>query len=69
MKLRRIYLILLPLLMLTGCGPVGEKSSSLVLLYAATAVLAALMLLGYFLLGKLRLIYLQLIIQSILLLV
>lgn len=42
------------LLLLAGCGPVGEKSSSLVLLYAATAVLAALMLLGYFLLEKKR---------------
>lgn len=41
-------------LLLTGCGAVGEKSSSMVLLYAATAVLALLMLLGYFLLEKKR---------------
>ena len=44
--------VLMPVL--AGCGAVGEKSSSLVLLYAATAVLAALMLLGYFLLEKKR---------------
>lgn len=51
-KILPLIALLLPLL--TGCGPVGEKSSSLVLLYAATAVLAALMLLGYFLLEKKR---------------
>lgn len=51
---RILPLIALLLPLLSGCGPVGEKSSSLVLLYAATAVLAALMLLGYFLLEKKR---------------
>lgn len=53
---RKRILPLLPaaLLMLTGCGAIGEKSSSMVLLYAATAILALLMLLGYFLLEKKR---------------
>ncbi len=46
--------MMLSVLMLSGCSPIGEKSSSMTLLYAATAILAALMLLGYFLLEKER---------------
>lgn len=51
---KKILPLGLLVLMLTGCGAVGEKSSSMVMLYAATAVLALLMLLGYFLLEKKR---------------
>jgi len=39
--------MMLPVLMLSGCGSVGDKSSSMILLYAATAILALLMLIGY----------------------
>lgn len=39
--------MMLPVLMLSGCGSVGDKSSSIILLYAATAILALLMLIGY----------------------
>ena len=47
---------LLPLLLLvlTGCGSIGEKSSSLRLLYAATAILSLLTLTGYLFLEKKR---------------
>jgi hypothetical protein len=37
--------ILLPLLLLTGCGPIGEKQTSISVIYGALAVAALLMLL------------------------
>lgn len=46
--------ILMILLLLSGCDPVGEKASSLSLLYAATTVLSFIMLLGLFLIDKKR---------------
>ena len=62
---KKILPLGLLVLMLTGCGPVGEKSSSLVLLYAATAVLAALMLLSYFLLEKKRQLWFMVLFSSV----
>ena len=64
---RKRILPVLPaaVLMLTGCGAVGEKSSSMVLLYAATAVLALLMLLGYFVLEKKRQIWFIVLFSSV----
>lgn len=40
------------LLMLPGCSPVGDKSSSIRLLYAATAILSILTLVGYLFLER-----------------
>ena len=53
---KKLLPALLPLLLLvlTGCGSIGEKSSSLRLLYAATAILSLLTLTGYLFLEKKR---------------
>ena len=37
---------------LSGCGPVGAKSTSMAAIYSATAVLAAILLVGYCLLVR-----------------
>ncbi len=42
------------LLTLSGCGQIGQKSTSMSIIYAATAVLSALLLIGYFCIVKKR---------------
>lgn len=43
----RIFFIILPLFLLTGCGVIGDKSLSLASIYAATAIFALLLLILY----------------------
>lgn len=49
--MKRFYqclpLLLLVLAILTGCGPVGDKSASLTTIYGVTALLSLLIFLGY----------------------
>ena len=42
----RIFFIILPICLLTGCGAIGNKSLSLASIYAATAILALLLLIS-----------------------
>ncbi len=46
-----ILLITLPLL-LSGCAPIGDKSTSMSIIYLATAILSLLLLVGYFVLMR-----------------
>ena len=39
--------ILLVCILFTGCGPVGEKNTSLSIIYCVAAVLSLLLLIGY----------------------
>ena len=51
---------------LSGCGPVGAKSTSMAAIYSATAVLAAILLVGYCLLVRKRQIWFLLLFASVL---
>ena len=51
---------------LSGCGPIGDKSTSMAVIYGATAVLAALLLLGYCTLVHKRQLWFLLLFSSIL---
>ncbi len=44
---KRLFPLLIPLLLCSGCAAVGEKSASLSIIYAAAAVLSLLILVGY----------------------
>lgn len=50
--LSKILLSFLPVFLLTGCTSIGEKSSSITIVYIATTILAFLLLLGYFFIIK-----------------
>lgn len=41
-------ILLLPLLLLSGCTPIGNKTTSMSVIYLATTILSFIMLLGYF---------------------
>lgn len=45
--LQSIFILVYMLFSLTGCSPIGEKTSSLIVIYGATAFMAFLMLIGY----------------------
>ena len=51
---------------LSGCGPVGAKSTSMAVIYSATTVLAAILLVGYCLLVRKRQVWFLLLFASVL---
>ena len=48
----RLAVVMLPLLLLTGCGPIGEKQTSMAVIYGVLAALSLLLLLCYCLVIK-----------------
>jgi len=44
-----IFICLLPILFLTGCTSIGNKSTNMSIIYLATTILSLVLLLGYFL--------------------
>ena len=54
MNSSRIFFLIIPFCLLTGCGVIGDKSFSLSSIYSATTVLALLLLISYLKLVKNR---------------
>ena len=48
----RLAVVMLPLLLLTACGPIGEKQTSMAVIYGVLAALSLLLLLCYCLVIK-----------------
>ena len=48
LKSNLISFLLIPILLLSGCTPIGNKTASMTLIYMTTTFLAFLLLLGYF---------------------
>ncbi|MBE7011505.1 MAG: hypothetical protein E7415_02400 [Ruminococcaceae bacterium] len=48
LKFNLLGFLLLPLLLLSGCTPIGNKTASMTIIYIATAFLSFLLLIGYF---------------------
>ena len=47
LKSNLVGFLLIPLLLLSGCTPIGNKTASMTFIYMATAFLAFLLLIGY----------------------